>query len=286
MTRVLLAGGTGALGREVNRLLAAEGYDVVRLVRGNRKGSDRLADLRWPDSLRGTCDGIDAVISCAGASMCLRAFRDRSTFRDVDWVGNRNLLLAARAAGVGKFVYVSLAGGPQLRSTEYARCHEEFVTDLRDSGIDYTVVRPTALYSFLGEIFRMAQQGIGVVVGNGEARTNPIHPSDAARACIEGLAHGVRDVEVGGPAVYTRRQLVETAFGTLGRRPKMLRAPEWAMPVAAGLLRPFQPRIAALLEFGNLVSLRDCLAPAYGTLRLEDYFRHMAGLHAAAHGAG
>src|SRR3954467_15771950 len=106
MKQVLLAGATGALGRAVFSELVSRGYQVRRLVRRSAGAEDWLGDLRHADSLRSSCNGVDAVISCAGASMNLHNWQDRVSFPEVDWHGNRNLLEEARRAGVEKFVYV------------------------------------------------------------------------------------------------------------------------------------------------------------------------------------
>src|SRR6185436_20632734 len=83
-----------------------------------------VADLTDPASLANVCDGVDAVISCAGASMNINDFSDRKSFQDVDYRGNLNLLIEAKRACVQKFVYVSLANAGELLQTEYAAAHE------------------------------------------------------------------------------------------------------------------------------------------------------------------
>ena len=139
--------------------------------------------------------------------------------------------------------------------------------------MDWSVVRPTGLYSFLGEILELARRGYGLVVGDGRAQTNPIHQSDAARACVDALRQGPLDFPVGGPMVYTRRQIVEAAFYALGTVPVIHSIPGWAVTPAPALLRAVNGRVAALVEFGTAVSMVDCTAPRYGRLTLEDYFR-------------
>jgi uncharacterized protein YbjT (DUF2867 family) len=273
---VLLAGGTGKLGRHVARELTARGYGVRRIVRSQPGPGDWLGDLRWAPSLHGAFDGVDSVISCAGAAMRLDNWRDRAGFRDVDYEGNRNLIEAANKVGVRKFVYVSLANGQQFLSTQYARAHEDTVAFLQATGLRFTVVRPTGLFSFFGEILRMARDGRGAVVGKGTARTNPIHDIDAARACVDALMPDERtDFPVGGPITYTRAEIVELAFRALGRTPAVRRIPGWAMAPVPKLLRVVNPRIAALVEFGIAVAQQDCLAPAYGRLTLDEYYREL-----------
>ncbi len=274
---VSLAGATGTLGREVHRELIARGLSVRRLVRFDAAPGDRLCDLRDPDTLRGVCDGVDAVVSCAGAAMRLSGWNDRAGFEEIDFRGNDNLLAVAKGAGVKKFVYVSLAHGREMMHTAYARGHERFVDSLAGAGIPYTVVRPTGLFAFFSEILRFAARGRGIVAGSGAARTNPIHEADAAIACSNALLADLTDLPVGGPVIYTRLEIVHLAFRALQLPPRIQSAPVWAFRAAAPLMRIFNPRIAALVEFGLAVSQVDCIAPAFGTRRLDRYFGELAG---------
>jgi uncharacterized protein YbjT (DUF2867 family) len=278
MKSVLLAGATGVLGRHVARELEARGYHVRRLVRHFPEPGDWLGDLRRPASLVGALKGIDAVISCAGAAMRLDDWGDRVSFAKVDHRGNRNLLQAASECGVRKFVYVSLACGPELAHTAYAGAHERTASELARSGLRYTIVRPTGFFRFFGEILAMAAKGRGVVVGNGSARTNPIHEAEAARACVDALGSENADMPVGGPEILTRREITEIAFRTLGCEPSIRAVPAWALKPVPALVRIANPRIAALIEFGTAVSQIDLLAPQYGSRRIDDYFRELAAL--------
>ena len=135
------------IGAHVARQLGERGYAVRRLMRANAGPNDAEGDLLRPETLGDACSGVDAVISCAGASMKLGNWRDRHGFLDVDWRGgNTSLMHAAKKARVGKFVYVSLAHGPALRQTEYAAAHEKVVEALIRSGLPHTIVRPTGIY--------------------------------------------------------------------------------------------------------------------------------------------
>lgn len=282
--RVLVAGATGQLGRQVMGELGRRGWRVRAMARDRARlaalglpaeGALR-ADLSDPASLRAACAGADAVVSCAGASMRLGGLGDRRGFMAVDWAGNRALLQAARAAGVRRFVYVSVFGAERLRGTVYVDAHERFVDALAASGMEHAVVRPTGFFSFLGEVVRMAARGRGAVVGDGRARTNPVHEADVAAACADALAGTERGIDVGGPETFTRRELVELAFHVVGRAPRITAVPPGAFRAAAALARPLNPRIAALLAFGAEVSLVDCVAPVRGARRLEDHFRALA----------
>lgn len=286
MSHVLVAGATGTLGRHVVAELKARGHTVRALVRD----SARLDELRLPvdevtrgdltdaASLAGVCDGVDAVVSCAGASMRLGGMLDRRGFGTVDHEGNRNLLARAHAAGVGRFVYVSVFGGPEMAATAYAGAHERFVAELRASGLPHTVVRPTGFFSFFDAILEMAARGRAAVIGPGHARTNPVHEADVAAACTDALESAAPEPEtaLGGPDVLTRREIVELALRVAGRNAPVRSFPAPLLRALVAPLRILNPRLHALLDFGAAVSLAGCVAPPRGTRRLEDHFRARA----------
>jgi uncharacterized protein YbjT (DUF2867 family) len=273
MTEVLVAGATGMLGRHICSQLQQRGDHVRALVRHPPPGLADIfvADLQSPDSLAGACTGITTVISCAGASMSLKRRNGRESFPDIDFVGNSNLLKEAKRAGVQKFVYVSLASAGNADRTVYVQAHERFVEMLRDSSIDYTVVRPTGFFGFYAEALAQAKRGTALVIGPGTAKTNPIHEADAARACIDAVASSRTEMVVGGPDVFTRRAVAELALVMAGSNKMPRHIPAWIFRAMLPLLRLADPRMHALFQFGIEVSLNDCIAPGYGRQRLGDY---------------
>lgn len=281
--KVLLAGATGRLGCHVRSELESRGHSVRALVRDpcNLAGEDVEVfgcDARNAESVRGACEGVGSVISTLGASLALRYTPPNAGYRDVDLGANLNLLAEARRAGVGKFVYVSLYGAERLRGLGYVDAHEEFVAALAASGIDYAVVRPTGFFYVFEEVFKMARRGRAVLVGRGDARTNPIHEADVARACVEALEGDAKELSVGGPDVYTRREVAMLAFEALGKRPKLTGIPPGLM---RSLIKPmafFDRRLYDLMDFGVAVSTTDVMAPAYSTRNLEEHFGRLAAL--------
>ena len=279
--KVLVAGAGGMLGRHLLKELAARDYGVRALVRDpcTMAGEDLDVfgcDARASASLAGACEGVGAVVSALGGSLALRYTPPGATYRDVDLRANLNLLAEARASGVRKFVYVSLHGAERMRGLGYVEAHEEFVAALRASGLEHTVVRPTGFFYVFGEIFKMAARGRAFLVGDGRARTNPIHESDAARACADAIESVGNELAVGGPEVYTRREVTELAFRALGRPPKITSLPQGLVRALAAPVKLFDRRLYDLLEFGVAVGTSDVVAPPYGTRSLAEYFRRLA----------
>ena len=101
--RILVAGGSGAVGREVARIAAESGLEARTLARSS---GDFCVDALDRAAVGGVCRGVTAVVSCLGASVSPRA-REKRPFSMVDTAANRNLIKDARSCGVKKFVYVA-----------------------------------------------------------------------------------------------------------------------------------------------------------------------------------
>lgn len=276
--RVLLAGGTGEIGREVATVLHERGHSVRLLARSAERAARVgtvvdvvLGDAMDPATLRGCCDGVDVVVSAIGGNVSL-GLKERRGYARLDPVANGNLLAEALRAGVPRFVYVGVHTEPSYAFTRYCVAHETFVDALRRAPVTSTVVRPTGVFSALAELVDMARKGRGSVIGSGEARSNPVHPRDVASVVVDCIASGPADVAVGGPEILTRRQVVETAFAAVGKTAKVMRVPRGVILAMSVLLRPFHPRLSDLFQFVAYVATNDAIAPQVGAQRLQPYF--------------
>ncbi len=278
--RILLAGATGAVGRALLPLLRDGGYRIRTLSRSAERARPLSAladevivsDATRPDALSGIAAEMDIVVSCVGASVGL-GLGDRRSFAAVDTVANTNLLSAARASGVRRFVYVAAHVEPGYAGTHYIRAHEGFVEALRASGLSSTVVRPTGLFTSFRDLLPIAARGRMVIIGDGRSRTNPVHPSDVARICLDVLDGGPADSEVGGPDVLTRTDIARAAFAAVGEAPRLVHVAPWVFRAVSRALRIFHPRLGELLELASQVSVVDSVAPKLGKRHLEEYFR-------------
>jgi uncharacterized protein YbjT (DUF2867 family) len=281
MKRVLVAGATGYLGRFVVQEFKNRGYSVRALARSAKKLDDLKhsideiveAEITKPETLQHICDGFDAVFSSVG----ITRQKDGLTFKDVDYQGNKNLLEVALLAGVKKFVYVSAFNGPNLRHLDIGAAHEDFVDELKASGIDYAVLRPTGYFSDMGEAFEMARKGRVWLIGSGENRVNPIHGADLAVACVDAMEGNEAEIDVGGPQTMTWDEVAALAFDVLEKPAKISHAPSWLMWTVVRLVKLFNRHQGDLLAFFTTMATTDVVAPPIGTHTLDEHYRQLRG---------
>lgn len=262
--RIVIVGSTGAIGREIVTLLRRDGHALRCPTRA--AGVDALR----PETLRGLCDNVDVVVSAMGGSVSLSA-SERRPYAVTNTVANANLIAEACRAGVRRMVYLAAHKGPGYDETAYIRSHEAVVERLASGPLRHTTIRPTGVFTALAPLADFARRGFVPLIGDGSARSNPIHATDVARAVVEHLEDGPVDVSIGGPDVLTRRGIAEAAAE--GLSPRFVSLPSAVARLNARMAGLFSPRVGELMAFAAAVSVVDCVAPTYGRERLVDYFR-------------
>jgi len=285
MQKVLVAGSTGYLGRFVVKELKGQGYRVRALARNPEKlnqigpflsppiNADEvfIGEVTKPESLQGLCDNIDIVFSSIG----ITRQKDRLTYREVDYQGNKNILDIAIEKQVKKFIYVSVFNAHQYEHLEIIKAHEDFVKDLQSSGLNYTIIRPTGYFSDMSEFLRMAKSGWVFLIGNGKNRINPIHGADLAKVCVDALTHDDKEISAGGPGTYNGQEIAELAFSVVGKTPRIIRVPTWLAQASVSAVRPFDKQTSDLIDFIVAAGHGDAVAPITGELTLADYYQEL-----------
>jgi uncharacterized protein YbjT (DUF2867 family) len=289
---LLVAGITSALGRAVTERALARGARVRALLRDASRLPADLAhritiatgDARDRAAADAALAGCDAVFSCVGASVLPTLGRGWRGFGAVDWPANRTLADAARAAGVSRFVYISVFHHPDMRRLAYVDAHEKVALYLRAIGLPHAVLRPTGFHSALSSYVDLAARGAIPEVAGGAVVTNPIADEDLADIAADALASRdpALEIDCGGPDTLTRRAIGELAFAAAGQRPRFRRVPAAAMRAFALLGRPLHPRIAQFVAFLAHISTVDLVAPAHGDRRLHEAFAARAAMLRAA----
>jgi NADH dehydrogenase len=260
---ILVTGGTGFVGGHVVQALHANDQDARALVRNRANGSKletwgvELAegDVTSPESLRRAVAGADTVIH-------LVAIRQgkQEQFQRVMVEGTRDLLAAAKEAGVGRFVHMSALGTTAETKdlVPYYNAKWQMEQEVKASGIPYVIFRPSFIFGPDGGILptfaKLARlTPVTPVIGSGRQRIQPIWADDVgayfARAVTEEAATN-RTFEIGGPEAISWNEFWERL-----KRSRGIKRPSVHVPV--GLMR-----INALVTErlpGNIPLTRDLL---------------------------
>ena len=297
---VLLAGATGYIGRAVAAELVERGHRVVALVRRGAPalpGCETLvARVTDATELEAALDGVraDAIVSCIASR---NGEPDDAWL--VDYRANRHLLNAAGTVGAGKFVLLS-AICVQKPLLAFQRAKLAFEKELVESGLDYSIVRPTAFFKSLsGQVERVRRGKAFIVFGSGtETACKPIGERDLANFiadCLEQARFSNRILPIGGPGdALTPREQGALLFELTGMPPKYRKVPVGMFDAAIALLAPFarlSPKLKAkaeLARIGRYYATESMLAwdaekdrydaaatPATGTVSLRDHYARM-----------
>jgi len=278
--KILVAGGTGYLGKHVLTECAHRGHWVRALARNRQKLDEKknetneiiVGEITQPDSLRGCCDGMDVVFSSVG----ITKQSGKLTFRDVDFQGNVNLLKEAKQAGVKMFVYVSVFNACNLLHLDIVKAHEDFVLELRASGLEYRVIRPTGYFSDMEEFLKMAKKGRVFLFGSGHNKINPIHGADLAKFCLDTLHNEAKEVDIGGPDILSFREIAALAFQATSRKVKIFSVPQLLTSLLVKLVRLFHRHNGELLAFITTMSTTQVVAQNQtGTHHLKDHYNDL-----------
>lgn len=232
---IAVTGGTGFVGQALLDLAGKQKVDVRALARKaqpDRAGVSWISgDLDNRTALARLMQGAEAVIHVAG----LVNTPDPAEFERCNVAGTLNVIEAALAAGVQRFVFVSSLSAREPDLSQYGASKARAEKLVRASGLDWTTVRPPAIYgprdAEMFELFRSARWGVVPVPKDG--RASLIHVDDLARlllALVPGgvrVAHRVFEPDDGKPDGWTHDEMARAIGSAVGRRvwvPKLSRA--------------------------------------------------------------
>jgi len=276
MKKVLVAGATGYLGQYLVKELKSRGFWVRVLIRKEIQkdiftsvDDIFIGEVTQPESIRGAAKDIDWVFSTIG----ITRQKDGMTYMDVDYQGNANLLKEALQEKVETFLYISAINGDKLRHLKIFEAKERFVDELKESGINYCVLRPNGFFSDMKDFLTMAKGGRVYLFGDGTFKLNPIHGKDLAKVCVDNAIGGVAEETAGGIDMLSQNDLAALALKAWGKPEKITHLPDWTRRFTIWLLRTFtSSKTYGPIEFFLTAMAFDNIANKYGTNRLEDFF--------------
>ncbi len=308
--RVCLVGATGAIGRTTARALVAQGHELVCFARPPREPSAsrgpedlaalfpgatvRLVEVSDPASLardgfRG--ERFDVVVSCLAS----RTGAPKDAWA-IDHRAHVDLLAQAKIAGVGQFVLLSaICVQKPLLAFQHAKL--AFEAALINSGLTWSIVRPTAFFKSLsGQIERVRRGRPFLVFGDGRLTAcKPISDEDLAvyiADCLHDESRWNRVLPIGGPGpAITPREQGEHLFALLGRQPRFQQVPVAMLDViiaglsVVGRIAPSMADKAELARIGRYYATESMLwldpatgrydaagTPSTGTRTLFDFY--------------
>lgn len=278
--KVLLFGSTGNLGQTIANELKQKGYETTCVVRDKSKLkglssiTDKVinADVTNPISLTNICQGFDIVISALGKSVSPND-KSKSTFKDIDYFANSNILNEAIKSSVKKFIYMSAFHSEKYLHLEYFKVHHEFSLKLISSGIDYSIIKPPALFSAYKDMAEMAEKGQLINIGLGDKKTNPIYEGDLAKIVVDNIIGANKIIEAGGKTIYTRRQLNEIVQQAFDPEKPIRNIPLGVFKCILPFLKIFNKNTYDKFAFFIEVMGQDTLAPQLGDMTFEEYVR-------------
>jgi nucleoside-diphosphate-sugar epimerase len=245
---IAVTGGTGFVGQALIDVLVSQGREVRALARRTQQARKKVrwipGDLADHEGLRALVEGVEAIIHVAGVVNA----PDPAAFEAGNVAGTLALIEAAIAAGVPRFVFVSSLSAREPGLSAYGRSKAKAEKLVKASGLDWTIVRPPAIYGprdrEMFELFRSAKWG--VIPTPKEGRASLIHVDDLARLLTalvpggEAVTHRTMEPDDGKRGGWEHYELARAIGHAVGRRPKVLalskRTMEWAAK-ADGMMR-------------------------------------------------
>ncbi len=273
--RTAVLGGSGFIGRYVVKRLAARGAVIAVGCRNAEEAKflKPMGDVGQIAALNVEI-GDEAGLSrfLAGNLWLVNAVGILSEwgaqrFELVHREGPALLARLARAAGVERFVHLSAIGADPRSPSAYARSKAQGEAAVREHFPTATILRPSVVFGPEDQFFnRFAEMALISpalpLIGGGQTRFQPVYVGDVAEAvvrCLEDAATESRTYELGGPEIYTFREIVELVLAEIRRKRLLIEIPFGLAAFQARLLS-FLPRPpltedqVLLLQHDNVVS--------------------------------
>jgi len=254
---ILVAGATGNLGSAVTKVLLDQRRDVRILVRPKSNYQPLVqagampvfGDLKDRDSLYPACEGVKTLITTANSA--LRGGEDNVI--TVDTEGNRNLIDAAKAAGVKQFIFVSMNGADVNSPVPFFQAKGKTEDYLRSSGVPFTIVAPNAFMDvWIGMVIGIpaVSRGTVTIVGEGLRKHSFISATDVTKFIIKSINNPIamkQRLAIGGPEPATFRDAVTAFKIALGNREILINSVSPGQPIPG--LPDFMAQTLAGFEF-------------------------------------
>ncbi|WP_144922857.1 complex I NDUFA9 subunit family protein [Halorubrum salsamenti] len=294
--RVLVAGGTGFIGSYLCRALADAGHEVTALSRSPSDTPEGVVsatgDVTDYDSIAGAVEGQDAVVNLVALSPLFEPKGGNVMHDRIHRGGTESLVRAAEESDAQRFVQLSALGADPDGDTAYIRAKGEAEEIVRESGLDWTVFRPSVVFGEGGEFVSFTKRLKGMFApgvplyplpGGGKTRFQPIHVEDLVPmlvAALEGDEHVGETYEVGGPEVLTLREVTDLVYEAEQKGVTIIPLPMPLARIGLGVLGavpgfPMGPDQYRSLKFDNTTADNDVGAFGVAPAELTTLGEHL-----------
>ncbi len=286
---ICVFGGSGFIGRHIVASLAKTGARIRVAVRNPNEamflqpaggvGQIQLfqANVRDETSVAAAVQGADIVINLTG----LLSQAGAQSFRSIQIEGATRVAKAAAEAGASRLIHMSAIGADREASSSYASSKGEGEKLVREAFPLATILRPSLVFgpedNFFNRFAWMASLSPLVLpalplIGGGKTKFQPVYVGDVAEAVVRILdnPHWRGKVfELGGPEVFTFKQLLELICEHTHRRRLMVPIP-FFMASMQGMFLQMLPKPLLTVDQVRLLHHDNVLSGSDGVCSLED----------------
>src|SRR3990172_11118441 len=254
---ILVTGAAGYLGSHIVKRLAEAGKPVRALIRNRAwaEAEGRLAGLNieWaegdvtkPETLAGAVKGVEAVVH----TVAIAIESGGRKYEDINYQGTVNIVNAANAAGVKRFVNISQLGADSKLPYRFLASKGKAQEYVAASGLDWTAFRPSVIWGpedeFANTFAKLAPLSplIYPIIGDGQARFQPVWVEDVAAAVVKSLddpSTAGQEFELGGPEVLTIAEIERRTLKAIGARRLMIPFPVPLLRIVVTLMQVVFP---------------------------------------------
>lgn len=237
--KVLVTGGTGFVGRYLCTELDERGHDVTAMARS--PDSDAVpagvetveGDVTDPDSLEGPIEDQDAVVHLVALSPLYKPDGGEETHYEIHLGGTENVISVMESHGVSRLVHMSAVGADPNGNTAYIRAKGRAEEVVRESGLDWTIFRPSIVFGEGGEFIDFTRTlttpyVTGLPGGGERMEFRPIWAEDIAPMlsdAVEGDEHTGEIYEIAGPETLSLADVTRLIYRSEGKSVTVLPVP-------------------------------------------------------------
>jgi uncharacterized protein YbjT (DUF2867 family) len=265
---ILVTGASGYVGSHIVKRLVEAGRSVRALVRNRAyaEAEGRLAglELDWvegdvtrPESLATAMPGVEAVIH----TVAIAIEKGGRKYEDINYRGTVNVVEAAKAAGVKRFINLCQLGADASLPYRFLASKGKAQEYVAGAGLNWTAFRPSVIWGPEDEFANTFAKLLPIspiiypIIGDGQARFQPVWVGDVASTFVKSLDDAStigRDLELGGPEVLTMAEIERRTLQAVGARRLMVKTP---IPVLRVIVKLMEVLLPAPPVTGSLLDL-------------------------------